>query len=147
MKLFTKSILLCLLLSSPALADEMSNAKQVFADYQSLGRAFDPALADLYCDSALIRNIRTYPGGKERTLELPAQKYKELIRAAMPVAKASSDYSTYSKVAYVAEGRNVRITATRYSVVKQYSSPISLLIGKCNSGRTGLLEEISRSQP
>lgn len=147
MNILAKYVLLSFLIAGPTLANEPGNAEKVFAEYQSLERQFDPAAADLYCDTALIRNVRIYPGGKERTMELPAPKYKEMIRAAMPVAKASGDYSTYSKIAYVPEGRNVRITATRYSVLKNYSSPISLLVGKCDNGRTGLLEEISQSQP
>jgi hypothetical protein len=124
-----------------------SPAQSVFASYQSLERAFSPDVADLYCDTAVIRNVRTYPDGQQRTLEMPASKYKALIRAAMPLAKAKGDYSTYSKVAYAPEGENVRITATRYSVVKQYSSPISLLVGSCNGGDWALLEELSQSQP
>lgn len=147
MKILTKFVFLTLLLTNPVLADEMSDSKKLFAKYQSLERAFDPAAADLYCDTALIRNVRIYPGGKERTLELPAKKYKDLIRTAMPLARASGDYNTYSKISYSAEGKSVRIVATRYSVLKKYSSPISLLVGKCNNGQTGVLEEISESRP
>ncbi|MEG5172684.1 hypothetical protein [Microcoleus sp. B3-D7] len=147
MKILTKSILFILLFTNPVLANELNKAEKVFANYQSLERAFDPAVADLYCDTALIRNVRTYPGGRQRTLEFPAPKYKDLIRAAMPVAKARGDYSTYSKIVYSLEGKNVRITATRFSVMKNYSSTISLLVGKCNSGQTGVLEEISQSRP
>src|SRR6187549_1737332 len=68
-------------------------AKSIFDSYQSLERSFDPAIADLYCDTALIRNTRTYPDGNKRTLEFPAPKYKELIRNSMPLAKAAGDFS------------------------------------------------------
>lgn len=141
------SLVSILLLSGSLQAQAGSPAQSVFASYQSLERAFSPDVADLYCDTAVIRNVRTYPGGQKRTLEMPAPKYKALIRAAMPLAKAKGDYSTYSKVAYAPEGENIRITATRYSVAKQYSSPISLLVGSCNGGDWALLEELSESRP
>jgi hypothetical protein len=139
--------LLCAACASTSPPQAPSQAKTIFGNYQSLERSFDPAVADLYCDSALIRNVRTYPDGKKRTLELPAPKYKELIRSAMPLAKAKGDYSTYSGVTYAPEGDNVRITATRYSVLKNYSSPMSLLVGACNGGDLAILEEIGESQP
>lgn len=122
-------------------------AQVIFDKYQSLEHSFDPALADLYCDSALIRNTRKYPNGQTRTIEIPAAKYKELIRASLPVAKASRDYSTYSNVVFAPDGSNVRITTTRYSVLKKYSSPMSLLVGSCTGSGWGVLEEIGESQP
>jgi len=122
-------------------------AKSMFDSYQSLERSFDPAIADLYCDTALIRNTRTYPDGNKRTLELPAPKYKELIRSSMPMAKASGDHSNYSKITYSIEGENVRINSSRYSVRKKYTSPMSLLVGACNGGAWAILEELSESQP
>lgn len=123
------------------------SAEKLFAEYQTRANEFDPTAADLYCDTATIRNTRTYPDGQQRTLELPAPKYKELVRAAMPVAQARGDTNKYSEVAYSQEGTNVRITATRYSELKQYSSPISLLVGPCNGGDWAVLEELSESRP
>ena len=139
--------LLCTACASTAQSQAPSRAKIIFDNYQSLERSFDAAAADLYCDSALIRNVRTFPDGQKRTLELPAKKYKELIRVAMPLAKAKGDYNTYSDVAYAPEGDNVRITTTRYSLLKKYSSPMSLLVGACNSGEWAILEELSESIP
>ena len=124
-----------------------SPAQAVFDKYQSLEHSFDPALADLYCDSALIRNTRKYPNGQTRAIEIPAGKYKQLIRASLPAARASGDYSTYSKVSFAPDGANVRVTATRYSVLKNYSSPMSLLVGSCGGGGWRVLEEIGESQP
>ena len=139
--------LLCCLMAAPAAGQDLAQAESVFDQYQSRERAFDSSVADLYCDAAIIRNVRTYPGGQQRTLELPAPKYKELIRAVMPLARAKGDYSTYSDVAFAPEATGFRITATRYSVLKQYSSPISLLVGDCGGGTFGILEELGQSQP
>lgn len=140
-------VLACALVAAPALAQGPSQAESLFAQYQSREKAFDPAVADLYCDTALIRNVRTYPDGQQRTLELPAAKYKALIRMAMPLAEAKGDFSTYSNPLFRPEGGNVRVTATRYSVLKKYSSPMSLLVGKCSDGTVGILEELGESQP
>lgn len=135
------------LAAGPALATEPAEAEALFAQYQAGERAFDPAVADLYCDNALIRNVRTYPDGRQQAMELPAPKYKQLLRSAMPAAAAQGDYSTYADVVYTVEGEGVRISASRYSVLKQYTSPISLLVGRCPAGGVGILEELSQSQP
>lgn len=141
------ALVLAVLASVPAWGQSIGPAEEIFSQYRSLESSFDPRAADLYCDSALIRNVRTYPNGQQRALEFPAPKYKELIRAAMPLAKAQGDSSTYSDITFTPEGKGVRIHATRYSVLKQYSSPISLLVGACDGGRWAILEELSQSQP
>ena len=122
-------------------------AKQLFQKYITLENKFDPSVADLYADDALIRNTRRYPNGQKRTIDIPALKYKELIRTAMPLAKARGDRNRYSQVKYKPEGNNVRITAMRYSLLKKYSSPISLLVGPNTKGDWIVLEEISESIP
>ena len=135
-------------LSQAAVAQSgVAPAKELFQKYVALGNRFDPSLADLYSDDALIRNTRRYPGGQKRTVEIPAVKYKELMRAAMPVAKARGDRNRYSSVKYTPEGRNVRITATRYSLMKKYSSPLSMLVSADGKGEWRILEEISESIP
>jgi len=122
-------------------------ARALFDSYQSLERTFDPAMADLYCETALIRTTRIFPSGERRTLEFPAPQYKALIRSLMPVARARNEYSTFTAVKFLPQGSNVRVTATRYSELKKYSSPHSVLIGACDSGAWGILEEISETRP
>lgn len=132
--------------ATPAKQPE-SPAQTVFEKYQLLERSFDPALADLYCDGALIRNTRKYPNGQTRAIEIPVARYKELIRASLPLAKTTGDYSTYSNAVFAPAGSNVRITTSRYSVLRKYSSPMSLLVGPCSGSGWGVLEEIGESQP
>ena len=144
-KIFIAACVACVL-SAPALAQTKTPAGQIFEEYQTKERTFDPSLADLYCDTAVIQNTRIYPTGQQRTLSFPATQYKALIGRAMPLAKAKGDYSTYSSVRFTQEPKGVRINATRYSVLKKYSSPISILVGSCN-GRVLILEELSQSQP
>lgn len=122
-------------------------AKQLFEQYVALGHAYDSTVADLYSDDAVIKNKRTYPTGEVRELTMPAGNYKTLMRQAMPLAKARGDRSTYSDVKYTAEGSRVRIEATRFSELKKYTSPISLLVGPSATGTWLIYEEISESRP
>jgi hypothetical protein len=122
-------------------------AKQLFAQYVALGHAYDPAVAELYADAALIKNQRAYPSGQVRELTLPAAQYKALLRHAMPAAKARGDRSTYSQVSYASEGERVRIQAARFSELKNYTSPISLLVGPSPDGKWLIYEERSESRP
>lgn len=136
--------------TQPAASDQdkaVGHARKVFADLVALSDAFDPALADLYDDNALIRNKRVYPDRTTRDLIIPANRYKGLIRAAMPLAKARGDRSTYSEVTYTPEAGRVRIAATRFSILKNYSSPISWLVGPNADGKWVIYEELSESRP
>jgi hypothetical protein len=60
----------------------------VFNHHQSREKAFDATIAELYCGSAVIRNVRTYPDGTQRTLALPASRYQARLSSAMPLARA-----------------------------------------------------------
>ncbi len=122
-------------------------AKELLDRYISLERAFDPSMADLYADDAIITNVRHYPDGQTRRMELSGAHVKELVRSAMPLAKARDDYSTYSGVRYdVADGR-IRVTAERYSNLRKYKSPIAWVIAKGNDGTWRIVEEHSESRP
>lgn len=141
------ALVLLLLAPPPTAAPPIAAAKSLFQRYVALEHAFDPAAADLYADSALIRNRRTYSTGQVKELTLPAPKYKSLIRTAMPIAKARGDVNTYSDVTYTPEGSGVRITATRFSELKRYYSPLSLLVMPQSNGVWLIVEELSESRP
>ena len=132
-----------------AAADDaaLTQARGLFERYVALGSAFDESVADLYADSAFIKNTRRYPDGQSRSMTMPALSYKSLIRQVMPQAKAAGDISTYSDVKYTPEGDRVRIEATRYSELKKYSSPFSLLVGPGEKGDWQIFEEVAESRP
>jgi hypothetical protein len=136
-----------LTVASTASAQSADPARAIFATLQSREKTFDVALADLYCETALIRNTFILPNGQRRTMDFPAELYQELIRSLMPTARARGEYSTFSEVRYAPKGNNVRVTATRYSILKKYSSPFALLIGPCKGGEWAVLEQFSESQP
>lgn len=123
-------------------------AESLFEDYVRLEHAFDPAIADLYDDAAVIKNTRRYPTGQVRELELPGAEYKALIRQVMPLAKARGDRSTYSEVSFELNGDgSVSIEASRYSELKDYTSPLKLTVAPDEEGEWRIIEELSESQP
>ena len=127
--------------------DEVAQAKRLFDQYVALSAAFDEKVADLYADSARIQNTRRYPDGEPHRMNMPALSYKALIRQVMPKAKAAGDLSTYSDVRYAPEDGRVRISATRYSELKKYASPFSLLVRPGPDGNWLIFEELSESRP
>jgi hypothetical protein len=125
-------------------ADE---ARALFGRYVELQHAFDPTAADLYANDAVIKNKRIYPDGQIRELTLPGAQYKALVRQAMPLAKARGDTNSYSNVTFTDEGSAVRIRATRFSDLKKYSSPLSLLVSPGVDRKWLIREELSESRP
>lgn len=127
--------------------DHHAQARAIFERYAAMEMAFDANIADLYADQALISNKRSYPHGLIREVTVPAPKYKEMIRDAMPLAKLKGDYSTYSEATFTTEGKGVRLHAKRYSVLKKYTSNLSILFAPDASGRWLIWEELSESRP
>ncbi len=132
---------------TPQPASAVEQAKDFFARFVELEHAYDTAIADLYADDAVIRNKRTYPTGEVREVTIPPAQYKQLLREAMPLAKSRGDRSTYSKCGYKAEGANVRITCSRYSELKKYTTPYTLVVGPTRTGKWQIFEELSESRP
>jgi hypothetical protein len=128
-------------------ADARAKAEQLWTRYVALEAAFDPMVADLYADDAVIRNRRTYPTGEVREATVPAAQYKLLVRQATPIAKARNDINRYSGCMYTAEGARVRIACARFSALKNYTSPISVLVGPGPAGGWLIFEELSESRP
>ena len=121
-------------------------AKQLFAQYVALERAYDPSVADLYAEDALIKIRRKPPMGDPQDVIIPAPKYKTQLRELAPVAKVRGDRSTYSGVTYTPEGEFVRINASRVSEPGKHASPINLLVGRSPGGQWLIYEERSESQ-
>lgn len=152
MKIVTAMLAACVVASAmasePADDSRIQAAKTLFDRYVSLEHAYDPAQADLYADDAAIKNVRRYPTGQVRELELKGAEYKALLRQAMPIAKARGDRSTYSEVTYhVNEDGSVTIEASRYSELKDYTSPLKITVAPDENGEWRIVEELSESQP
>lgn len=96
----------------------------------------------------MVRNLRRYPTGQVREMELEGARYKALLLASLPTAKERGDLSAYTDVTYeVLATGEVAITATRYSELKQYSSLLALRIAPQADGVWRIVEETGESQP
>ena len=144
---FTFALLLSSLAITASASEVIERAKTVFKAYVAGYQSFDPNVVDLYADDALIQNKRTYPDGRVRELVLPAPQYKNLVRSAMPLVQSRGDRSQYNEPVFKEEKRGVRITISRYSELKKYTSPMSLLIGPTAGGQWLVLEELTESIP
>lgn len=123
----------------------IEKAKELFERYVTLEQAFDPAIANLYSEDAVIRNKRTSPTGEVRETTITASQYKEKARIAMPFAKARGDVYGYSEITYTIEGDGVRITAQRYSERKKSFSPLSIAVRPNSAGEWWIYEELTES--
>jgi hypothetical protein len=147
--LLPTATLALLLAAAPLRADapapvDVAAARTVFAAFEAGDAAADPAVADLYCDTALIVDKRTLADGGIRELTIAAPTYKAQIREAMPLARARGASRQYRDVVFVEVAGGVRVTATRHSLPEETDSPLSLLIGDC-AGRPAIVESLSSS--
>ena len=145
-----KSLLMLLAISSGQLAAQVpapSSAQELWDLYVELGTGFDPALADLYADDAVIHLTRRYPDGRTRTLQLMGKEYKPLVRQAMPVARNRGDVDVYSNVKFEDLGARTRITATRYGTLKNNQVPHELIVGNLGGMGWKILKETGESGP
>jgi hypothetical protein len=62
------------------------------------------------------------------------------------IDKPKGDTNKFSDITFSNEGSLVRIRTKRFSTLKRYSSPISLLVEPDNTGRWHIHEEISESR-
>lgn len=140
--------LACLAASMLARADDarLEAAKQLFAQFIALEQSYDPAITELYAAEAIVTIRRTFPMGNPSDTVYPGADYKTLLRTLLPAAKANSERNTYSKIAYMLEGDQVRVAAARYSALKGRTSPISLLVGQSPQGKWLIYQELSESR-
>jgi hypothetical protein len=125
---------------------DIAAAEAFFNRFAALGESYDPSVASLYADDAVIESVRRYPNGTERTIRLTGVEYKRLIRAAMPLARARGDRDTFSGVSFVPDGDRIRVRCIRYSELKQYASPFELVLMR-GGGRWRIVEEYSETRP
>ena len=121
------------------------SAEQFFDRFVALGRAYDPAVADLYADDATIQSVRRNADNTFRTLRFIGEPYKRLIRSAMPLARQRGDRDRYSNVSVSAEGPRARIRCTRYNELKRYASPYELVLERSGDAWQ-IVEEYSESR-
>lgn len=143
-------ILMACGIASGAVADPSLDreARDFLARYIALGEAFDPAVAELYADDALVKAYRRYPFGLERAMEMSGVAWKELIRTAMPWAKAQNDRSDFRVPEFQVDGGRVKIKANRYSFRKCYlDTGYYMILARQPDGSLRIVEEYTETQP
>jgi hypothetical protein len=122
-------------------ASALAAVQAAFQRYQQLERTFDPALAELYADDAVVWMTRHHPDGRVGQLKIPGAIYRQFLRQSMAEARARGDYNAYTDVRYRAEGDGVRVTAVRRSLWRHYRSPYSALWTEVRPGKWCIVEE------
>lgn len=149
MRLANHLLAILVISGGPAMAQVPApmSAEELWDNYVELGTGFDPALADLYADDAVITLTRRYPDGRSRTLQFTGEEYKPMVRQAMPIARNRGDVDVYSDVKFENLGDRTRITATRYGTLKKYRAPHELIVGNVGSSGWKILKETGESGP
>ena len=145
--IFTAIFLGAIASTCASASEKIDKAKEIFSEYQEMGKSYDAGIVKLYSDEAKIENTRIFPDGKKQVTKFEVEDYKKIIEEAMPIAKTRGDYSTYSDVEYAEGEENVTITATRFSTLKKYESPLKIVVGPDEDETWRILEEISVTKP
>ena len=143
----TKWIMVCgLLLTSTVVgvrAEDgwIAEAQAFFEQYQYLERSFDPDLASLYADNAVIWVTRIYSNNVVRQLKIPGDVYRLSLRDSMTEAAKHGDYNEFTDVRFTPVATGVRIRATRHNVWRDYLSAYEALIEPDAAGDWHIVEE------
>lgn len=100
-----------MMLAAVASAATPKDAKALFARYEALSDAFDPASIELYADDATI-----YVDTEGKVVEMGLQDLRPMWNNMLEAAKETGERSTYKKVKVKRTDRGFRITALRHSV-------------------------------
>lgn len=130
-------VLITLLMSSLAFADDPSEVREFFDRYVELGKNFDTDLVALYSDDAKISTLRD---GRD-SLEFTGAEWKALVGKLMPLAERRGDVSTYTDVQVEPHGEGYRITALRASALKCTDNHDHYMDVERQGGRWVIVEE------
>lgn len=142
---------LFLLLISPLIASVATSAEKLdfqnfFEKYQSLTSAFDVTVIQLYADDATITGARKGPDGKEETMTITGQQWKNIIISSMDNAKKVGDHSKYSDINIDVESNTAKITATRYSSVDCFTDKrFSMVVEASGNDQLKIVEQFMES--
>ena len=95
-------------------------AERFVKRYQHLSDTYDPAIADLYADDAVLKTSYTRMSGEIVEMSFTGAQYKELVPKVSPLAKARQDRSELKDLRYEAIEGGVRVRATNVSLSKCY---------------------------
>jgi hypothetical protein len=120
----------------------LERARQVIESYVNLERAYDPRLADLYADEAVIKANQSGPNGESQWVTAQGWQYKKMIRDAMPRFRAQGFKASYSGARYELSGKNVRVSVMQYVDKSRSSNPVQWTIGPGRTSQWLILEQV-----
>ena len=127
-------------LSPIALAEPVDEAKKIFDQYTALEKNGDPALVDLYSQTAKIKIYKAYKDGSRIREAMELAAYKEMLKAAL----SQKITYVYSDTTFTPFGSNIKIKASRLkSGAGKKAQPYSHLmtVGPDADGQWRILEE------
>lgn len=131
-----------------ALDSEARKIEDFFLQSVKLAHNFDPAITDLYSDTARIRATRLYPNGQKREMELSGAQFKTILMQSLPLAKSSDDKDYFSNMVISRVGRLHRIKADRYSSSKCYTDfGFYTDVEQQTDGSYKIVEALAETQP
>lgn len=129
-------------------AGPIAEAQRLFDRYVSLERRYDPALAELYADSARVKKQRRLPDGQLQHGSMSGAEMKALTRRWTPGAAERSARNEYSELRYQDLGNGyVRIEMLRRQLPKNFTSRQELIVGPGPDGRWLIWEEVAEAPP
>jgi hypothetical protein len=104
---------------------------------------YDPAVADLYADDAVLKNVFVDANGKKRETSMEPARFKALLRAQLPPLRGSGRHSVYSACTYAPVVQGLRIECERRPGPQEPAHHVSVLVSRDVRGRWQIREEIS----
>ena len=126
----------------------VAQARQFFERLVDMERRYDPALAELYADSARIAKHRRLPDGSMQYGSMTGAAHKPLLRRWLPGAAERGAHNEYSDVRYKDLGNGfVQITMRQRQLPKDFRTDVELVVGPGPTGQWLIWEDISEAPP
>jgi hypothetical protein len=129
-------------------AGPVAEAQRLFDRYVSLEQRYDPALVELYADSARVKKQRRLPDGQIQYGSMSGAELKAQIQRWTPGAVERRARNEYSAVRYQDLGNGyVRIEMRRRQLPKDLTSRQEFIVGPGPDGRWLIWEEMAEAPP
>jgi hypothetical protein len=143
-------VLVLISFTSPAFAiskAEKKEARKFFDNYVTMSNNYDASVAELYSDTAKIHATSRSPEGKVSSVQFPAEKWKEIIVKAMPLAEKRGDISKYKRIKISEKDGKIKIKANRYSLLKCFTDKgYYMVIARDENNEFQIIEEYVETQ-
>jgi len=120
-----------------------AEGKAFWAHVLQLVDEYDPAVADLYADDAVVKNVLVDANGKKRENSMEPARFKALLRTQLPRLRGTGRHSVYSGCTYTPVAQGLRIECERRPGPQEPAHHVSVRVSKDALGRWRIREEIS----